>query len=183
MPKLFFPILFLAFTAHTLAADISRNPSIVVADETLFLASVESRSDSILNEYIRKNETLKNWKVLFASRYVRSATSVDEVVMRWKIYVASVNSPGRKLREEPDSSSNDRRFKLVIRPPGDAYLETNQMRFTLSPDGMGVVYYQAAVRVNMKTESEIMDALRKQVAFAAAIKSLAIHPVEKLPIR
>ncbi|MDB6127486.1 MAG: hypothetical protein JWM35_1382, partial [Verrucomicrobia bacterium] len=67
-----------------MAGDISRNPSVTLADEHLFLAWVENGPDVLLNEYIRKNETLENWKVLFAIRYVRSAKTVDEVVARWK---------------------------------------------------------------------------------------------------
>jgi len=68
------------------AADVSKNPSLSLADERLFLAYVEggTNSDVLLNEYIRKDESLENWKVLFAVRYVRSAKGVDEVVGRWK---------------------------------------------------------------------------------------------------
>jgi hypothetical protein len=171
----------LSFAAGVFAEDISRNPSVALADETLFLASVESGPDLVLNEYIRKNETFDNWKVLFAVRYVRSAKSVDEVVLRWKTYIAQVRSPGKKIQEEEDSSPTDRRFMLAIRPPGDAYLETDQLRFIPCPDGRGVIYYQAAVRVNPNDASDIMQGLRKGMAFAEALKSLTLQAVERMP--
>ncbi len=65
------------FVPGALAADISRNPSVKIAGETLYLAYVETHSDLVLNEYIRKEETLENWKVLFGVRYVRDGSSVD----------------------------------------------------------------------------------------------------------
>ena len=173
----------LSLAAVALAEDISRNPKVSLADETLFLASVESGPDVVLNEYIRKDQTFENWKVLFAVRYVRSAKSVDEVVMRWKAYIAQVRSPGKKIKEEEDSSATDRRFMLAIRPPGDAYLENDQMRFITGPNGKGVIYYQASVRVNPNDESDIMQGLLKQVAFADALKSLTLPAVEKMPNR
>jgi len=171
----------LTLVAAALADDISRNPSVVLADETLFLASVENGADVVLNEYIRKDETFDNWKILFAVRYVRSAKSVDEVVMRWKSYIAQVRSPGKKIKEEEDSSTTDRRFMLAIRPPGDAYLENDQMRFVPGPNGKGVIYYQAAVRVNPSSESDIMQGLLKQVALADALKSLTLQAAERMP--
>ena len=173
----------LTLVAKALAEDISRNPSVVLADETLFLASIENGTDVVLNEYIRKDETFDNWKVLFAVRYVRSAKSVDEVVLRWKMFVAQVRSPGKKIKEEEDSSPTDRRFMLAIRPPGDAYLENDQMRFIPGPDGKGVIYYQAAVRVNPSSESDILQGLRKQVALADALKLLTLQTVETMPNR
>ena len=180
------PILLLSlltFVAAAFADDISHNPSVALANETLFLASVESGPDVVLNEYIRKNETFENWKILFAVRYVRSAKSVDEVVMRWKAYIAQVRSPGKNMREDEGSSASDRRFTLAIRPPGDAYLENDQMRFIPGPNGKGVIYYQASVRVNPTSESDIMQGLLKQVALADALKSLTLEAVEKMPIK
>jgi hypothetical protein len=174
-------LVLLATGIVALANDISRNPSITLGDETLFLASVESSPDIVLNEYIRKTENFENWKVLFAVRYVRSAGSVDEVVRRWKAYVAQVKSPGKKIQEEEGSVPTDRRFMLAIRPPGDAYLENDQMRFIPGPDGKGVIYYQAAVRVNPRDATETMSGLRKLVDFAGALKSLSVQPLEKLP--
>jgi hypothetical protein len=127
------------------AEDISKNPSLLLADEKLFLAYVEGgpNSDVLLNEYIRKDQSFEKWKVLFAVRYVRSAKSVDEVVGRWKAYLSQVRSPGQVLREDEASSQSDRRFTLAIRPPGDGYLENDQMRFIPGPNGKGVIYYQA----------------------------------------
>ena len=169
--------------ATSAAEDISKNPSITLAGEKVFLAYVEGTTNSVvlLNEYIRKDETFENWKVLFAVRYVRSATNVDEVVAGWKSYVSQVKSPGKKIKEEEGSSSSDRRFMLAIRPPGDAYLETDQLRFVPGPKGKGVIYYQAAVRVNPANEAEIMKGLEKQVAFAEALKTITVQPVEKMP--
>ena len=172
-----------AVTVSFAAEDISKNPGLSFADEKLFLAYVEGSTNSevLLNEYIRKDETLENWKVLFAVRYVPSAKSVDEVVGRWKAYLSQVKSPGKKIKEEEGSSSSDRRFMLAIRPPGDAYLETDEMRFVPGPNGKGVIYYQAAIRVNPAKESEIMKGLEKQVAFAKALKTMTLQPVEKMP--
>ncbi|MDD2762377.1 MAG: hypothetical protein PHE83_00220 [Opitutaceae bacterium] len=160
---------------------IGRNPSVSLADETLFLASVEDDADVVLNEYIRKDETFANWKVLFAVRYIRSAETVDEVVMRWKAYIAQVRSPGKNIKEEADSSPTDRRFMLAIRPPGDAYLECDQLRFIPSPNGKGVIYYQAAVRVNPNSQSDLMQGLLKLQALAEALKSLTLQTVDSMP--
>lgn len=178
-----FVLALLSLASVTLAEDISHNPSVSLGDETLFLASVEAGPDVVLNEYIRKTETFENWKVLFAVRYVRSAKNVDEVVRRWKAYIAQVRSPGKSIKEEEDSSASDRRFMLSIRPPGDAYLENDQMRFIPGPGGKGVIYYQAAVRVNPRDESDIMQGLLKQAALADALKSLNLQAVEKMPIQ
>jgi hypothetical protein len=165
------------------AEDISKNPSLLLADEKLFLAYVEGdpNSDVLLNEYIRKDESFEKWKVLFAVRYVRSAKSVDEVVERWKAYLSQVRSPGQVLREDEASSQSDRRFTLAIRPPGDGYLENDQMRFVPGPNGKGVIYYQASVRVNPSNESDIMQGLLKQVALEKALKSVTLLPIEKMP--
>ena len=57
------------------------------------------------------------------------------------------------------------------------------MRFIPGPDGKGVIYYQAAVRVNPRDESDIMKGLLKQVALANALKSLTLQAVEKMPIQ
>ena len=160
-----------AMASAATADDISKNPSLSVAGERLFLANVEGGgSDVLLNEYIRKDETFDNWKVLFAVRRVQTTNGVSDVVMRWKSYLAQVNSPGLKIKEEDGSSANDRRFMLAIRPPGDAYLETDELRFVPTSDGKGVVYYQASVRLNPKSESEVKQGLIKQVAFAEALK-------------
>ncbi|MCW5549812.1 MAG: hypothetical protein KIT44_12680 [Opitutaceae bacterium] len=177
-------ILFLTLLAAAAAApkdDISQNPSVILGDETLYLASVEAGPDVVLNEYIRKTETFANWKVLFAVRYVRSAKSVDEVVNRWKAYLAKVKSPGMSLREDEDSSSADRRFTLAIRPLGDAFLETNTMRFIRHPNGDGVIYYQAAVRVNPRDEGDLMQGFLKQGRLARALASLSLQPAEEMP--
>ncbi len=174
-------LILLVFAVVAPAEDLSRSPSVTLADETLFLASVESGPDVTLNEYIRKGETFENWKVLFAVRYVHSAKSVDEVVLRWKAYIAQVSSPGKSMKEEEGSSVSDRRFSLSIRPPGDLYFENDQLRFITGPNGKGVIYYQAAVRVNPRDESDIMQGLLKQVAFADALKSLSLEIVEKMP--
>jgi len=181
MKNIILTIVFSLFSSLTFAADTSRNPRVVLGPETLFLASVESSPDVILNEYLRKDETFDNWKVLFAVRYVRSAKSVDEVVARWKAGVAQVRSPGKKMQEEADSKANDRRFILAIRPPDDSYLESNQMRFIPSPDGKGVLFYQVAVRVNPLDESELMQVFLKQVKLAKALNSLSVQPFEKTP--
>ena len=171
-----------AMASAATADDISKNPSLSVAGERLFLANVEGGgSDVLLNEYIRKDETFDNWKVLFAVRRVQTTNGVSDVVMRWKSYLAQVNSPGLKIKEEDGSSANDRRFMLAIRPPGDAYLETDELRFVPTSDGKGVVYYQASVRLNPKSESEVKQGLIKQVAFAEALKSISVSPVEKMP--
>lgn len=171
-----------SLTSVSLAEDISRNPSVSLGDETLFLASVEAGPDVVLNEYIRKTETFENWKVLFAVRYVRSAKNVGEVVERWKAYIAQVRSPGKSMKEEGDSTTSDRRFILSIRPLGDAYLENNQLRFVPGPGGKGVIYYQAAVRMNPRDESDIMQGLLKGVSFADALKALTLQAIEKMPI-
>ena len=165
------------------AGDISKNPSVSLGDEKLFLAYVAggTNTDVLLNEYIRKDESLDKWKVLFAVRYVRSAKSVDEVVERWKAFVSQVKSPGKAMREDEGSSSSDRRFALSIRPPGDAYLEFNQMRFVPGPNGKGVIYYAAAVRWDPSSESDIMKGLRKSGDFAVELKSLTLQPIEKMP--
>ena len=155
-----FLLSFLALATVVSAQDISRNPSVSLADEKLFLAFVEGGPDVVLNEYIRKNETLENWQVLFAVRYVRNAESVEEVVRRWKAYIDQVPSPGKKIKEDEGSSANDRRFMLAIRPAGDAYLETDQQRFVPGPNGRGVIYYQAAIRVNPKDQRDMDDLLR-----------------------
>ncbi|NJN05467.1 MAG: hypothetical protein HC814_02440 [Rhodobacteraceae bacterium] len=107
--------LFTALSA-AFADDISRNPSVSLGDEKLYLAFVENDGDVLLNEYIRKEESFENWKVLFAVRYVRSAKSVDEVVARWKAYLTQVSSPGKALKEAEESNASDRRFALAIRP-------------------------------------------------------------------
>jgi len=166
-----------------LAEDIGKNPSLSLGNEKLFLAYVEggANSDVLLNEYIRKDESFEKWQVLFAVRYVRSAKSVDEVVGRWKAYLSQVRSPGQVLRENEGSSPSDRRFALAIRPPGDGYLENDQMRFVPGPNGKGVIYYQAAVRVNPSSESDITRGLLKQVAFEKALKSMTLQPVETMP--
>lgn len=177
-------IVFALLTAVSIAFadDISKNPSVSVADEKLYLANVEGDgTDTLLNEYIRKSETFDNWKVLFALRRVQSAKSVDEVVMRWKVGLTQVGSPGFKVREEEGSSSSDRRYSLAIRPPGDAYLEMDMLRFIPAPDGKGVIYYQAAVHVDPKNQSEVMQGLKKQVAFGEALKKLSVPPIEKMP--
>lgn len=174
-------LLTLCFAA--VANDISKNPSVTLGDETLFLASVEAEPDVVLNEYIRKSETVENWKVLFALRHVRSAKSVDEVVNRWKAHLAKVKSPGMSLKEDEGSTPTDRRFTLAIRPPGDAYLENNKMRFIRSPDGNGVIYYQAAIRMNPRDESDLMQGFLKLGGLARALGSLNLKPVEEMPNR
>jgi hypothetical protein len=172
----------LTLTSIARAGDISKNPSVLLAGERLFLANVEGgNSDELLNEYIRKDETFDNWKVLFALRRVHTTNGVNEVVARWKAYLTQVNSPGLKVHEEEGSSPNDRRFMLAIRPPGDAYLETDELRFIPAPGGNGVIYYQAAVRVVRADESEVTQGLAKQAAFAEALNSLSVTPVEKMP--
>ena len=163
------------------AEDICRNPRLTLANETLFLASVENGGDVVLNEYLRRDETFDNWKVLFAVRYVRSAKSVDEAVARWKAYVAQVQSPGRSLHEEDGSTPSDRRFALSIRPMGDRFLENDQLRFVPGPNGQGVVYYQAAVRVNPRDESDLMQGLLKQVALAEALNTLTLQAFPAMP--
>lgn len=173
---------FIAVVFATAAADISKNPSISLAGEKLFLANVEGGgSDVLLNEYIRTNETFDNWKILFAVRRVQTTNGVSEVVARWKAYLAQVDSPGMKLKEEDGSSAKDRRFMLAIRPPGDAYLETDQMRFVPGPDGKSVIYYQASIRVNPKNETEVKEGLVRQIEFAKALKSISVTPIEKMP--
>jgi hypothetical protein len=174
--------LFLAADSIATADDISKNPSVSLAGEKLFLANVEGGgSDVLLNEYIRKDETFDNWKVLFAVRRVQTTNGVGDVVKRWKTYLAQVNSPGLKLKEEEGSGANDRRFMLAIRPPGDAYLETDELRFVPASDGKGVVYYQASVRINPKNETEVKQGLGQQLAFAEALKSISVTPVDKMP--
>lgn len=172
-------LLTLCFAA--VANDISKNPSLTLGDETLFLASVEAGPDVVLNEYIRKSETVENWKVLFALRYVRSAKNVDEAVNRWKAYLAKVKSPGMSLKEDEDSTPTDRRFTLAIRPPGDAYLENNKMRFIRNPDGKGVIYYQAAIRMSPGDENDLMQGFLKLGRLARALRSLNLKPVEEMP--
>ena len=176
--------LFCLLTAASIsiAADISKNPSVSLGSEKLFLANVEgSGSEVLLNEYIRKGETLDTWTVLFAVRRVQTTNGVNDVVGRWKGYLSQVNSPGLKLKEEEGSTANDRRFVLAIRPPGDAYLESNVLRFVPTTDGKGVIYYQAAVRVNPKNESEVNKGLVRQTELAEALKSVSVTPVEKMP--
>lgn len=163
------------------ADDISRNPSVSLGDEKLFLAFVENDGDVLLNEYIRKDESFENWKVLFAVRYVRSARSVDEVVARWKAYITQVSSPGKALKEAKESNASDRRFALAIRPPGDGYLENNHLRFVPGPGGKGVIYYQASVRVDPTSEADIKRGLEKQVVFSKTLESIALQPIEKMP--
>ena len=166
----------------TFADDISKNPSVSLAGEKLFLASVEGgSSDTLLNEYIRKNETFDNWKVLFAVRRVQTTNGVNDVVLRWKAALAQIDSPGLKVREKESSSTMDRRFTLAIRPPGDAFLETDELRFIPAPDGKGVIYYQASVRVDPKNSSEVMSGLKMQVAFGDALKTLSVTPIAKMP--
>ena len=119
---------------NSLAGDIAKNPSVEIAGERLFLANVEgSRPDGLLNEYIRTNETLENWKVLFAVRSVNTTNGVDDVVARWKSYLAQAKSPGLAVREETGSTATNRLFSLSIRPQGDAYLETDELRFVAAP--------------------------------------------------
>lgn len=176
-----FVALLLLLASSTGAADISRNPSVKLADETLFLASVESDREGVLNEYIRKDETFDHWKVLFAVRYVRSAKTVDEVVGRWKAYLAQVRSPGQALKEDDGSTASDRRFTLSIRAGDDSFLENDQLRFIPGPNGRGVIYYQAAMRVNPRDESDLMKGFMKQAALAEALISLSIQPLESMP--
>ena len=181
-PKFIFTLALATILLPALAEDISKNPGVSLANEKLFLANVEGGgSDVLLNEYIRTNETFDNWTVLFAVRRVPTTNGVSDVVARWKTYLAQVNSPGLKVKEEEGSAATDRRFMLAIRPPGDAYLETDELRFIPAPGGKGVIYYQAAIRVNPKSESEIKQGLIKQAAFAEALKSISVTPVEKMP--
>jgi hypothetical protein len=174
------PLLMAASVA--IAEDISKNPSVTLAGEKLFLANVEGGgSHALLNEYIRKSESFDNWTVLFAVRRVQTTTGVNDVVRRWKTYLAQVNSPGLMREEEEGSSANDRRFRLAIRSPGDAYLEIDEFRFIPASDGKGVIYYQAAVRVSTNSQSELNQGLVKELAFAEALKSISVAPLEKLP--
>jgi hypothetical protein len=83
-------------TRHTATGDIRKNPSITIAGEILYLAYVESGDgDIILNEYIRPNESLDKWNVLFAVRYNKTAKDVGEVAGRWISYVGQVKTPGK----------------------------------------------------------------------------------------
>lgn len=164
MRSLFFILSLLMLSAAAFAEDISRNPKVTLAHEELFLAFVESDPEIVLNEYIRKNDTLDNWKVLFAVRYVRTAKSVDEVVQRWKAYIEQIRSLGKKFQEDDESNANDWRFTVSIRPIGDTYLENDQLRFIPGPNGKGVIYYQAAIRVNPTDQRDIMQERRKQMA-------------------
>ena len=170
-----------AMSALAFGEDISHNPSVTLAGETLYLANVERGPGVVLNEYIRKNETFDTWKVLFAVRYVQSASSVDEVVQRWKAYLAQVVSPGMSVREADGSTATDRRYMLSIRPPGDAYCENDELRFIPGPGGRGVIYYQAAVRVDPKDSNDIMKGLMKETELGAALNSLNLQPIEKMP--
>ena len=171
----------LALSVLAYGEDISHNPSVTLAGETLYLANVEAGPGVVLNEYIRKGETFDNWKVLFAVRYVQTASSVDAVVQRWKAYLGQVVSPGMSYREADGSKATDRRYILSIRPPGDAYCENDVLRFIPGPGGRGVIYYQAAVRVDPKDSTDIMKGLMKETELGAALNSLTLQPVDKMP--
>jgi hypothetical protein len=182
MRNLFSILLISAGLVRGYTADIGQNPSVTIADEKLFLAYVEgsTNTDVLLNEYIRKDESLENWKILFAVRYVTAAKSVEEVVGRWKAYLSQAKSPGQTLREDEGSTPADRRFSLAIRAPGDAYVENDQMRFVPGPNGKGVIYYQAAIRVKAFQEAEVRQGIAKQTAFTKALKTITVQPVEKM---
>ena len=173
-----FKITLLVFTALVVSfasADAeTKVPSLTLADTIFELAHTESANETVLNEYLPQGQKLKNWKFLFAVRHVRNAKNVDEVVSRWKAFVAQVRSPGKKLSESEDSTEFDRRFNLAIRAPQDAFLESSSIRFIPDPGGNGVIYYQVAVRMNPRDESDLLQGFLDLGNMSQAMKSLTL---------
>jgi hypothetical protein len=160
------------------AADAPRGPEIVFAGEKLSLAYVEVMPDgSVLNEYIPAGETPETWTVLVALRHHPEAF-VDEIVLRWRTYLAGLPTDGMVLKEFQANTRTDQRFTLSLRDPADRFLELNAMRFATDASGRGVSYYQAAVRIyDLKSAAALETALKKQESFEAALPALALAPV------
>jgi hypothetical protein len=173
---LLFSLLILVTPA--LADDSGHYPSVELDGDLMLLASVESGPDAVVNVYVRTHQTLKNWNVLFTAHYVRSAKSVDEAVLGWN---AQARNPATTINEKEDSSAQDRRFKMVIRSPNNDYLEYDELRFIPSPNGKGVIYYQAAVRMNPANKVDKYRAGLKQLGQAHGLKSLTLEVIEKMP--
>ena len=157
-----------------------RGATIEFAGEKLSLAYVETNPmGGVLNEYIREKDSLSSWQVMFAVRYVPDAATPDDAVKRWIVALRTSKTPGAAIQDRPGSTALDRRFGAAVRPPDDSYLEMNEVRFIPNPDGHGVLYYQAASRVNPKDEKELLAAFSKQGFFEKALRTVTIQPVRE----
>ena len=120
------------------AAEPPRGPAIEFCDEELSLAHVETMPDgSVINGYLRPDETPENWHVMVTLRHHANAT-VGEIVQRWRAHVAQQPASTTVLKEYQHNTPQDQRFTLALHDADDTTMELDAVRFVPDAPGSGV---------------------------------------------
>jgi hypothetical protein len=171
-------ILACACRALSPAAAPSREPAIEFCDEELHLAHVEAMPDgSVLNVYLRPDETPETWHVMVALRH-HPGDDVAGIVQRWRDHLTGLPPDTAVLKAFQHNTPGDQRFTLALHDETDTEMELSAVRFVPDAAGRGACFYEATVRLrNEKSPRAVEEALERQHEFAEALPKLSLAPV------
>ncbi|MBC7369146.1 MAG: hypothetical protein H7343_20460 [Undibacterium sp.] len=152
--------------------------------ETYALAwvNVSDKDGTITNEFLRKGETLKNWKIMVSARYFPHSKTTNEIASSWIVMLRKSTSPGVSIttvKLEGKTDLEELMFSASIRAPDDSYLELCYCRIVKEPWAEGVKMYQVSRRVDPNNKKQLMAAFMADATISEQVKTMFIEAVTK----
>ena len=137
------------------------NNETVTFEENIYTLSwIDSRSNTITNEYLLPGENLNNWSSMIASRHFESVNELKQVLPHYmeKMKPLIASKPG--FFKDNTIKSNHIIIELFLMAPDKSHYEYNLHLFFESPDG--VKAYQYAEKIPLADKVDVSKQIKSR---------------------